>query len=189
MAQSGSTGYRVAALVADGFEQVELTGPKEALEGAGATVEIISLKPGEVQGFNHFDRADCFPVTATVEEANPDDYDALLIPGGVHSPDQLRAEESVLEFVRAFDRDGKPIAVICHGPWLLVSTGIARGRHLTSYHTIKDDLINAGAQWEDQAPITDGNLVTARSPKDIPQFNAAMLELFGLRQQSQRKAA
>lgn len=188
MAQYES-GYRVAALVADGFEQVEFTGPREALEGAGATVEIVSLKPGEVQGFNHFDRADRFPVTATVDQANPDDYDALLIPGGVHSPDQLRAEESVLEFVRAFDRAGKPIAVICHGPWLLVSTGIARGRHLTSYHTIKDDLVNAGAQWEDQAPITDGNLVTARSPKDIPQFNTAMLELFGLGRQSQQKAA
>jgi protease I len=188
MAQHGS-GYRVAALVADGFEQVELTGPREALEGAGATVEIVSLKPGEVQGFNHFDRAGRFPVDATLDQANPDDYDALLIPGGAHSPDQLRAEETALEFVRAFDRAGKPLAVICHGPWLLVSTGIARGRHLTSYHTIKDDLVNAGAQWEDQAPIIDSNLVTARNPKDIPQFNAAMLDLFGLSRQSQQKAA
>jgi len=182
-------GYRVAALVADGFEQVELTGPKGALEGAGATVEIVSLKPGEVQGFNHFEKGDRFPVSATVDQANPEEYDALLIPGGLHSPDQLRAEEAALDFVRAFDRDGKPLAVICHGPWLLVSTGIARGRHLTSYHTIKDDLINAGAQWEDDAPVTDGNLVTARNPNDIPQFNTAMLELFGLGAQSQRKAA
>lgn len=188
MVPSGSE-YRVAALVADGFEQIEFTEPCKALENAGATVEVISLKPGEVQGFNHFDRADRFPVTTPIDQANPEEYDALLIPGGAHSPDQLRAEEAVLEFVRAFDRDGKPIAVICHGPWLLVSTGIARGRHLTSYHTIKDDLINAGAQWEDQAPITDGNLVTARNPDDIPQFNAAMLELFGLAQRSARKAA
>jgi len=181
--------YHVAAVVADGFEQVELTGPREALTGAGAKVSVISLKPGQVQGFNHFDRADRFPVDDTVERANPEEFDALLLPGGVHSPDQLRAEESVLEFIRAFDRAGKPMAVICHGPWLLVSTGIARGRRLTSYHTIKDDLINAGAHWEDQAPIVDGNLVTARSPKDIPAFNNAMLELFGLRKQTARKAA
>jgi protease I len=182
-------GYRVAALVADGFEQVELTGPKDALEAAGAVVEIISLKPGEVQGFHHFEKGDRFPVSSTVDQANPEEFDALLIPGGLHSPDQLRGEEAVLEFVRAFDRDGKPLAVICHGPWLLVSTGIARGRQLTSYHTIKDDLVNAGAQWEDQAPITDGNLVTARNPNDIPQFNAAMLDLFGLGARSQRRAA
>ncbi|MGV3722103.1 MAG: type 1 glutamine amidotransferase domain-containing protein [Actinomycetota bacterium] len=181
--------YRVAAVVADGFEQVELTGPREALTDAGAKVSVISLKPGQVQGFNHFDRGDKFPVDDTVDHANPEDFDALLLPGGVHSPDQLRAEESVLEFIRAFDRDGKPMAVICHGPWLLVSTGIARGRRLTSYHTIKDDLINAGAQWEDQAPIVEGNLVTARNPNDIPAFNNAMLELFGLSQQTARKAA
>jgi protease I len=188
MARTG-TGYRVAALVADGFEQVELTGPKAALEQAGATVEIVSLQPGEVQGFHHFEKGHRFPVGITVDQANPEEYDALLIPGGLHSPDQLRAEEAALEFVRAFDRDGKPLAVICHGPWLLVSTGIARDRRLTSYRTIKDDLVNAGAQWEDAAPITDGNLVTARNPNDIPQFNAAMLELFGLSAQSQRKAA
>jgi len=188
MARNGQ-GYRVAALVADGFEQIELIGPKSALEGAGATVEIVSLKPGEVQAFHHFEKGDRFPVSATVEQANPEEYDALLIPGGLHSPDQLRAEETALEFVRAFDRDGKPLAVICHGPWLLVSTGIARGRRLTSYHTIKDDMVNAGAQWEDQAPITDGNLVTARNPNDIPQFNEAMLELFGLNEQKQRLAA
>lgn len=181
--------YRVAALVADGFEQVEFTEPRAALEQAGATVSVVSLKPGQVQGFNHFDRADTFPVDCTVTDADANDFDALLIPGGAHSPDQLRAEEPVLEFVRAFERAGKPIAVICHGPWLLASTGIARGRRLTSYHTIKDDLINAGAQWEDQAPITDGNLVTARNPDDIPQFNQAMLELFGLQAQTQRKAA
>lgn len=186
---TGSQQYQVAAIVADGFEQVELTGPREALESAGAKVSVISLKPGEVQGFNHFDRADKFRVDQTIDRAVPNRFDALLIPGGLHSPDQLRAEERVLEFVRAFDQAGKPIAAICHGPWLLVSTGIARGRRLTSYHTIKDDLINAGAQWEDQAPIVDGNLVTGRNPKDIPAFNNAMLELFGLSRQTARKAA
>lgn len=188
MARIG-TGYRVAALVADGFEQVELTGPKEALEAAGATVELVSLQAGEVQGFHHLEKGDRFAVGSTLEQANPEEFDALLLPGGLHSPDQLRGEEGALEFIRAFDRDGKPIAAICHGPWLLVSTGIARDRRLTSYHTIKDDLVNAGAQWEDAAPITDGNLVTARNPDDIPQFNAAMLELFGLHAQDQRRAA
>lgn len=181
--------YRVAGLVADGFEQVEFTEPRQALEQAGAQVSIVSLEPGEVQGFNHFDRADRFPVDCTVRDANPDDFDALLIPGGAHSPDRLRADEAVLEFIRAFDRAGKPIAVICHGPWLLASSGIARGRRLTSYHTIKDDLINAGARWEDQAPIVDGNLLTARNPQDLPQFNREMLRLFGLQSQAQRKAA
>ncbi|HEU4751776.1 MAG TPA: type 1 glutamine amidotransferase domain-containing protein [Armatimonadota bacterium] len=182
-------GYRVAAVVADGFEQVEFTEPKQALEQAGATVDVISLKPGEVQGFNHFDRADRFPVTKTIDEARAEDYDALLIPGGVHSPDQLRANDRVLEFVQAFDKTGKPMAVICHGPWVLVSSGVARGRNLTSYHTIKDDMMNAGANWENRAPIVDRNLVTARSPKDIPQFNDAMLKLFGLGEQAARRAA
>lgn len=186
---TGSQQYRVAAIVADGFEQVELTGPREAAETAGARVSVISLQPGEVQGFHHFDRGQKFRVDQTFDHADPNDFDALLIPGGLHSPDQLRSEEAVLEFVRAFDRAGKPIAVICHGPWLLVSTGIARGRRLTSYHTIKDDLINAGAQWEDQAPIVDGNLLTGRNPDDIPAFNDAMLDLFGLSAQPARKAA
>lgn len=171
---------RVAALVTDGFEQVELSEPMQALEQAGALVEIISLQPGEVQGFHHFDRADKFPVAATIDTADADDYDALLIPGGLHSPDQLRAEKKVLEFVRAFDRAGKPIAAICHGPWVLVSADLVCDRHLTSYPTIKDDLLNAGAEWSETAPIVDGNLVTARNPDDIPVFNAAMLELFGL---------
>ncbi|MFN3650655.1 MAG: type 1 glutamine amidotransferase domain-containing protein [Armatimonadota bacterium] len=184
-----SNGLRVAALVADGFEQVELTEPMQALERAGAQVEIVSLKPGEVQGFNHFDRADRFPVDETVDRADPASYDALLVPGGAHSPDQLRASEEALEFVRHFDREQKPIAVICHGPWVLVSAGVARGRNLTSYHTIKDDLVNAGANWEDRAPICDDNLVTARSPDDIPAFNDAMLSLFGLAQSAGRRAA
>lgn len=179
---------RVAALAADGFEQVELVEPMRALERAGALVEIISLKPGKIQGFHHFDRADRFPVAKTIGEASADDYDALLIPGGAHSPDQLRAERKVLEFVRAFDAAGKPIASICHGPWVLVSAGLVSDRNLTSYHTIKDDLLNAGAEWSDHAPIIDGNLLTARDPDDLPVFNTAMLELFGLACEARRAA-
>lgn len=180
--------FKVAALVADGFEQVEFTEPCKALEQAGATVEVISLKPGEVQGFNHFEKGNAFPVDRTIDQVSADDYDALLVPGGAHSPDQLRAERKVLDFVRAFDQAGKPMAVICHGPWVLVSADLVEDRSLTSYHTIKDDLLNAGAEWVDNAPVVDGNLVTARNPKDIPVFNEAMLELFGLKQAA-RKAA
>jgi protease I len=182
--------FRVAALAADGFEQVELTEPMQALQQAGAQVDILSIQPGEVQGFNHFEKADRFPVAGTVENANAADYDALLIPGGAHNPDTLRADQNVLQFVREMDRAGKPMAAICHGPWVLVSAGVAKGRHLTSYHTIQDDMKNAGAHWEDRAPIRDGNLVTARSPQDLPQFNQAMLELFGLSESAvTRKAA
>ncbi len=187
MAQQNQN-FRVAALMADGFEQIEFTEPCKALQQAGATVEVISLKPGMVQGFNHFEKGDAFPVDRTIDQASADDYDALLVPGGAHSPDQLRADERVLEFVRDFDDAGKPMAVICHGPWVLVSADLVEDRSVTSYHTIKDDLLNAGAEWVDDAPVVDGNIVTARNPKDIPVFNNAMLELFGL-QQAGRKAA
>lgn len=170
------TGKSVAILVADGFEQIELTSPKEALEKAGATTTIISLKPGHVEGWNHFDKADKFKVDQVVSKASADDFDALLLPGGVANPDQLRSEPAVHAFVRAFFNQHKPVAAICHGPWTLIDAHCVDGRRMTSYHSIKADLINAGANWADEECVVDNGLVTSRSPKDLPAFNAKLIE-------------
>ena len=169
---------KVAILAADMFERVELEEPRKALEDAGADVEIVSIHDGEIQGFDHFDPANTVKVDRTVEEASPDDYDALLVPGGVGNPDQLRGDESAVSFVRGFHDAGKPMAVICHGPWVLVESGVVRGKRLTSWPTLETDIRNAGGEWTDEEVVVDGNLVTSRKPDDIPAFNKKIIEEF-----------
>jgi len=171
-------GKRVAILVADGFEQVEMTEPRKALQEAGATTEIVSPAKGKVKGWQHTEWGDQFPVDVPLDSANPGNYDALLLPGGVMNPDKLRLQPKAIEFAKHFWDAGKPIAAICHGPWLLIDSGIARGRRLTSYPSIKNDLKNAGADWVDEEVVTDNGLVTSRSPQDIPAFNRKMVEEF-----------
>ena len=171
-------GKRVAFLATDMVEQVELTEPWKAVEQAGADIDLVSLEDGEIQGFNHYDRADKFPVDRTVEDASAEDYDALVLPGGVGNPDTLRTDENAVRFVREFFDAGKPVAAICHAPWVLVEADVARGRKLTSFWSIKTDVENAGGNWVDEEVVLDGNLVTSRSPKDIPAFNKTLLEQF-----------
>jgi protease I len=171
-------GKRVAILAADMFERVELEEPRKALEDAGAEVEVISLEEGEIKGFDHFDPANTVEVDRTVEEASPNDYDALLIPGGVGNPDQLRGDENAVSFVREFHQAGKPMAVICHGPWVLVESGVVRGKRVTSWPTLQTDIRNAGGEWVDEEVVVDGNVVTSRKPDDIPAFNREMLRIF-----------
>lgn len=171
-------GLRIAILVTDDFEQAELAEPKKALEQAGATTKIIAPKSGTVQGMQHDVKADTFPVDMTLDLANPDDFDAVLLPGGALNADALRMAQQARTFVKRVDGQGKPIAVICHGPWLLVSAGLVKGRTLTSYYTIQDDIRNAGGTWVDQEMVRDRNWVSSRSPKDIPAFNSGMIELF-----------
>ncbi len=171
-------GKNVAILVADGFEQVELTEPKKALEQAGARTQVISPKDGKVKGWNHTDWGQEIPVDLPLDRARAEDFDALLLPGGVMSPDKLRVLPEVQRFVKAFFDAGKPVAAICHGPWTLIDAGVVRGRQMTSYETIRTDLRNAGAQVVDREVVVDGNLVTSRKPDDIPAFNKAMIECF-----------
>jgi len=172
------TGKKVAILVADGFEQVEMTGPREALDGAGAETLIVSPKDDQVEGWNHYDKGDKFPVDVKLAEATADNFDALLLPGGVANPDQLRMKPEAVNFVKAFVDSGKPIAVICHGPWTLVEADVVRGRTITSWPSVKTDLINAGAEWVDEECVVDNGLVSSRNPGDIPAFNKKMLEEF-----------
>lgn len=169
-------GKKIAILAADGFEQIELTKPKEALENAGAQTEIISLKNGKIRGFNHLDPADDFAVDKKVSEAKAGDYDGLLLPGGVANPDALRTDKDAVGFVSAFFKSEKPVAAICHAPWTLIEAGAASGRTLTSFGSIQNDLKNAGANWVDKEVVVDGNLITSRKPDDIPAFNKAMIE-------------
>ena len=171
-------GKSVAILAADMFERVELEEPRKALEDAGAYVEIVSIHEGEIQGFDHFAPASTVKVGRTVEEASPDDYDALMIPGGVGNPDQLRGDENAVSFVRGFHDAGKPMAVICHAPWVLVESGAVRGKRLTSWPTLETDIRNAGGEWTDEEVVVDANLVTSRKPDDIPAFNREMLRIF-----------
>jgi len=171
-------GKKVAILAADMFERVELEEPRKALEEAGADVEIVSIHDGEIQGFDHFDPANKVQVDRTVEEVSPDDYDALMVPGGVGNPDQLRGDENAVSFVRGFHRAGKPMAVICHGPWVLVESGVVRGRRVTSWPTLETDIRNAGGEWVDEEVVVDGNLVTSRKPDDLPAFNREMTRIF-----------
>jgi protease I len=171
-------GKKVAILVADGFEQVELTDPQRALEEAGAETIIVSPAQGKVKGWNHTEWGDELPVDLRLEEAEPEDFDALLLPGGVMNPDKLRRNPKALQFVKSFFDAGKPVASICHGPWTLIDAGVAQGRQMTSYETIQMDLKNAGVRWEDREVVVDGNLVTSRKPDDIPAFNQAMIEVF-----------
>ena len=169
---------RIAILVADGFEQVELTEPRKALDDAGAKTQIVSPSQDQVQGWNHFDKADRFRVDVPLTSAKAEDFDALLLPGGVVNPDQLRVNASAVAFVRGFFDAAKPVAAICHGPWTLIDAGAARGRKMTSWPSLKADLTNAGATWVDEEVVCEQGLVTSRKPKDIPAFNRKMLELF-----------
>jgi protease I len=169
---------KVAIVVENGFEQVEMTEPRKALEQAGAKTEIVSPVKGKVKGWQHVDWGDEFPVDRQVEGARSEDYDALLLPGGVMNPDKLRINEDVLNFVRGFFEAGKPVAVICHGPWTLINAGVARGRRITSWPSIEMDLRNAGADWVDEEVVVDAGLVSSRKPADIPAFNQKMIEEF-----------
>lgn len=168
----------VAVLVTDGFEQVELTEPVQALRDAGARVSIISPQQHEVRGWNHTGWGAPVRVDRQLDQADPQAYDALLLPGGVMNPDTLRMNDAAVEFVRAFSNAGKPIAAICHGPWLLINAGAVINRTLTSYPSLRVDLENAGAHWVDRPVVTDNGIVTSRQPDDLPQFIEAMIELF-----------
>jgi protease I len=171
-------GKRVAIIVTNGFEQIELTSPREALEKAGATCVLVAPKEGEVQGFKHHDKADKFKVEMTLAKADPSQFDAVMLPGGVINADAIRIDKSAQQFVAEIDLAGKPIAVICHGPWLLISAGLVKGRTLTSWPTLEDDLRNAGAIWKDSECVRDGTWVSSRKPDDLPAFNREMTRLF-----------
>jgi protease I len=171
-------GKKIAFLAADMFEQVELSEPWKALENAGAELELVSLKDGEIQGFNHYDKADTFKVDRTVEEANASDYDGLALPGGVGNPDTLRQDENAVRFVRDFFEQGKPVGAICHAPWTLVEAGVVRGRTLTSFPSLQTDIRNAGGSWVDEEVVVDSGLVTSRKPDDLPAFNKKLIEEF-----------
>lgn len=171
-------GKKVAILVTDGFEQVELTGPRKALDQAGAKTEVVSPAKGQVKGWNHTEWGDQIPVDVPLQQARPENYDALLLPGGVMNPDHLRMNPDAVRFVKSFVDAGKPIAAICHGPWTLIEAGAVRGKKMTSWPSLQTDLRNAGANWVDQQVVHDGNLVTSRKPDDIPAFNQEMIGLF-----------
>ena len=182
-------GKKIAILAADGVEQVELTEPRKAIEDAGAQTELLSLDEGEILAFSHLDHGDKLPVDKAVGDASPDDYDGLLIPGGVANGDFLRADEDAVKFVAAFAQTRKPIASICHGPWILVETGIVKGRTITSWPSLKTDVENAGGTWVDEEVHVDQGLVTSRKPDDIPAFNAKMIEAFGAGEHRGQRAA
>lgn len=170
-------GVRVAIIANEWFEQSEMQEPRRALDAAGAQTVLISTKAGEIQGRSQGEKGDRFPVDMTLDEARASDFDAVLLPGGTLNADKLRMEERAREFVREMQSAGKPIAAICHAPWLLVSAGLVKGRTLTSFFTLQDDIRNAGGTWRDQEVVRDRNWVTSRQPKDIPAFNDAMIEL------------
>ena len=171
-------GKKIAIMATDGFEEVELTQPMQALKEAGAEVEIVSPKDGEIQGFDHLTPSHKIRVDRALSEAEAGDYDALMLPGGVANPDQLRINEAATDFVRAFAEAGKPIGAICHAPWILINAGLAEGRTLTSWPTLREDLRNAGATVLDQEVVVDNGLVTSRGPKDLPAFCAMLVEEF-----------
>jgi deglycase len=172
------TGKRIAILVAEGFEQVEMTEPRKALDHAGAKTELISPVQGQVQAWRHLDKGDKFPVDANLDAADPKNYDALLLPGGVANPDQLRMMPKAVSFVKSFFEQGKPVAAICHAPWLLIEADVVRGRNVTSWPSLHTDLKNAGAKWVDREVVEDSSLVTSRKPDDIPAFNKKIIEVF-----------
>jgi protease I len=169
-------GRKIAILATDGFEQVELTDPKKNVEAAGATTEVLSVKEGSIKGWNHTDWGDSVRVDRLVGKANVDDYDALILPGGQINPDKLRMEKPAVEFVKKFVASGKPVAAICHGPWMLVEAGVVKGKTVTSWPSIHTDLINAGAKWVDREVVEDGNIITSRKPDDIPAFSKKVTE-------------
>jgi protease I len=171
-------GKTIAFLATDGVEQVEYTEPRKAVEQAGATAHLLSLKTDDVQGFNHLDKGDTFRVDKAVSEASADDYDGLVLPGGVANPDALRTDAAAVSFVRSFFEAGKPVASICHGAWTLVEADVVKGRTLTSWPSIRTDIENAGGAWVDEEVHTDRGLVTSRKPDDLPAFNAKLVEEF-----------
>jgi protease I len=183
-------GKKIAIIAADMVERVELVEPRKALEDAGATTELISMKRGDIQSFNHFDKADKQKVDRTIDDADASDYDGLMVPGGVGNPDLMRGDKRMVAFTRAFFDAGKPVALICHGPWMLVEADVARGRKVTSWPSVKTDLRNAGADWVDEQVVVDGGLVTSRKPDDIPAFNVKMIEEFaeGVHSKQREKA-
>jgi protease I len=178
MANGRLEGRKVAVLATDGFEQVELEKPVEALRAEGAEVEIVSPKAGQIQGFNHHDKADLFQVDRTLAQADAAGYDAIVLPGGVINPDSLRLEPQAIAFIRSFAQAGKPIAAICHGPWTLINAEAVEGKRMTSWPSLEVDLINAGAEWVDEEVVVDHGLVTSRKPDDLPAFCARMVEEF-----------
>jgi protease I len=171
-------GMRVAILAMDGFEESELTEPLRALQQAGANVHVVSKNRGEIQGFRHFEKGNTIPVDRTFDEVGPGDFDAIMLPGGALNADTLRMEPKARQLIRALNDAGKPIAAICHAPWLLISAGVVRGRKLAAYWTIQDDIRNAGGNWLDQECVVDDNWVTSRRPSDLPAFNREMIALF-----------
>lgn len=181
-------GFRVAILATNGCVESELVEPRKALEDAGAQTVLLAPEAGEIQAMNHSEKATRIAVDGRIADASLDAFDAVLLPGGVANADKLRMDENARKFVRAMDRSKRPIAVICHGPWLLVSAGLARGRHLTSYFTLQDDIFNAGARWNDEEVVRDKNWVSSRKPGDIPVFNKAMIQLFAEARKSHHSA-
>lgn len=172
-------GKKIAIVATDGFEQVELTEPKKALEDAGATTHVIAPKSGKIKGWKSTDWGSSVRVDKTLDEARPGDYDMLLLPGGVMNPDKLRMDSKAMSFIKEFCQSGKPVAAICHGPWTLVEAGAVKGRTLTSWPSLKTDIKNAGGNWVDEQVARDGNWITSRKPDDIPAFNKALIELLG----------
>ncbi|MET7875949.1 type 1 glutamine amidotransferase domain-containing protein [Micromonospora profundi] len=171
-------GKRIAFLATDGVEEVEYVQPREAVEKAGATAELVSLKPGSIQAFNHLDQSKTYDVDVTADKADADGYDALVLPGGVANPDFLRADPDAVRFVKAFFDAGKPVGVICHGPWTLIEADVLRGRRITSWPSLRTDLTNAGATWVDEECVTDGNLTSSRNPDDLPAFCQKITQTF-----------
>ena len=193
MADKNLQGMRVAILATDGVEDAELKDPRKALDNAGAKTTLIAPKAGKIQSVNHSDKASQYEVDEALDQVRADQFDAVLLPGGAMNADALRVEPRAQEFVRHMNQAGKPIAFICHAPWLLVSSGLVKGRSMTSYHTIQDDIRNAGGKWQDEEVVQDKNWVSSRQPSDIPAFNRAMIELFSDQKksgaQSERRVA
>lgn len=178
MAQRKLDGLKIAILATDGFEQSELLEPRKALQEAGATTEVVSPKRGTIRGWNHTEWGEEIAVDRNLQDADPEEYDALVLPGGVMNPDKLRTIPAAVRFAKSFFAAGKPVAAICHGPWTVIESGAAKGHRMTSWPSLKTDLSNAGAEWVDEEVVVDRNLVTSRKPADLPAFNRATIELF-----------
>jgi protease I len=172
-------GKKIAFLATDGVEQIELVEPWKAVEHAGAEPELLSIQPGKIQGFEHLDKGEEFPVDKHVSQADPDEYDGLVLPGGVANPDFLRMDEDAVRFVKNFVETGKPVGVICHGPWTLVEADVLKGRRITSWPSVKTDIVNAGGNWVDEEVAVDAGLISSRNPDDLPAFCAKIVEEFG----------
>ena len=173
---SNLSGKKIAILATDGFEQSELTEPRKALDQAGATTVVVSPKDGAIKGWKHTNWGESVSVNKTLDQSKPEEFDALMLPGGVMNPDHLRMEPKAVEFVRRFAATGKPVAAICHGPWMLAEAGVVKGKTLTSWPSIRTDLVNAGAQWVDEEVVSDGQFITSRKPDDIPAFSRRLIE-------------